>query len=271
VLRLSDGASTLAVEPGGALVEGAIHARSLEDPHAFEGVLLLLALAAALRWHGLFHLHAAALRAPSGRGLLVVGDSGSGKSTLALALVQRGFGWLGDDVCFLAERPDGPAVLSFPRPFHVAERTAAAFPALLPELGPALSWRGKRLLDPRRAFPALERTELRPPLTVLVPEVAGAPETAIAPVPQLDALGALIESSALLFVRGMARVDRQVDLLRALVAEARCVRARLGRDLLRRPEETTDRIAAALDEARAISAPVPCAVASLPPRSRDRA
>jgi hypothetical protein len=235
------------VDPGGALLDCAIHPRSLDDRARFEGVLLLLALAAALRPHGLFHLHAAALRAPSGRGLLVVGDSGAGKTTLAVALVRRGFGWLGDDTCFLAARTDGPAVLAFPRPFHVAERTSAAFPGLVPELDPAVSWRGKRSFEPRSAFGAQEVAELRPPLTVLLPEVANAPETTVTPASPLDALGAVVEASALLFVRGMAAVDRQVVLLRALLASASCARARLGRDLLARPEGTAERVAAALD------------------------
>lgn len=48
-------------------------------------------------------MHAAGV-AVDGRGIMLIGEGGRGKTTTALAAVQRGFNYLGDDLCIL--RPD---------------------------------------------------------------------------------------------------------------------------------------------------------------------
>ena len=60
-----------------------------------------------LRTAGLFGIHAGAVER-DGRGLLLVGRSGSGKSTTTLALALSGWGFLGDDTCYLDGRSSGP-------------------------------------------------------------------------------------------------------------------------------------------------------------------
>jgi hypothetical protein len=66
---------------------------------------------ARVRSHILFH--GAALSTPDGRGVILAGPSGIGKTTLTQALVQRGFGFLSDEVAAI-DRLDG-RLHPFPR------------------------------------------------------------------------------------------------------------------------------------------------------------
>jgi hypothetical protein len=242
---LSDGASFARVAPDGSRVDLRVSPASLADRHTLEHVLALIALVLALRQHGLFHLHSAALVGPDGRAVLVAGNSGSGKSTLAVALLEHGLGYLGDDSAFLAARPHGVAVLSFPRPFHLSDATARAFPRLVPLLGDRYATGEKRRLDPHRAFPGREGVEAAAPAAVLLPEVCAQARTELEPVPPAVALGALIESSALVAVDAMPAVDAHLALLGAAVSGARCLRVRLGADLLAAPAAIVPAIVAA--------------------------
>ncbi|MEL6238476.1 MAG: hypothetical protein AAFQ90_07765 [Pseudomonadota bacterium] len=53
----------------------------------------------------------------AGRGFAITGPSGAGKSTLTTALVERGFGFMSDDVVVLDRAPEGAIAItpSFPR------------------------------------------------------------------------------------------------------------------------------------------------------------
>lgn len=240
---LWDGASVLSLSSGTG-IRGEVHASSLADPRAFAHGMLLLALFEALRAHGLFQLHGAALRAPGGD-LLVAGGSGAGKSTTTLALAAAGLAVTGDDTVLLARRDARPALLALPRAFHVGEAAARAFPALTPFLGPRFGETGKRFLD---ADGALGRAHLRaagPPRAILFPRVVAAAETTrLEPVAAADALGRLIEASALLVVDGAARVPEQLALLAELSDGARAYSVSLGHDLLRDPRRWAWRLLA---------------------------
>lgn len=73
---------------------------------------------------GGFHLHGAALSAPSGEtSLLILGASGAGKTTLALALMARGFLPFADDIVFID--PDTLVPWALQRAFHVDASTRA--------------------------------------------------------------------------------------------------------------------------------------------------
>ena len=65
-----------------------------------------VAIAAWLATQGGFLMHAAGV-AVDGRGILLIGAGGRGKTTTALAAVQRGFSYLGDDLCILRPDPSG--------------------------------------------------------------------------------------------------------------------------------------------------------------------
>lgn len=243
-VRITDGASAVEISADGRAISGVVHApRSGERP--FDHVLLAVAVAIALRSHGLFHVHAATLLAPDGAAVLVPGAGGSGKTTLALALALGGFTACGDDLCFLSGRGGIPAVVPVPRAFHVAERTARAFPALAARLGAAVP-SGKRELDLRRALPGTRPASLPLPAALLFPAVAGAPDTAVRPRSPEEAFDALLDSSALAVVDAMPRAAEHVALLGEVVRAGRALDVALGEDLLAAPARVAERIAAAV-------------------------
>lgn len=217
--------------------------------HAVAQVPTLLALAAALRARGVFHLHAACLVLPGDRPVLVPALAGSGKSTLATALVAAGADYLGDDTVWVARRDGAPRLLALPREFHLSERSVAAL-GLAGRLEEGYdSLAGKRRLDAAQAFPDRFRWEAGPPAGILLPRITGEPETALEEGGPADALGVLLESSALVATRGLPGGAAHLPLLGALADGARVVRARLGLDLLADPVGVARRISAALADA----------------------
>ncbi len=111
-ILLTDGHSLLEVRAAGREVVGAIADKTLENLQGFIAVLFYLALLEALRQHGLYHIHAAALQSPKGKVCCISGDSGAGKTTLSLALLDLGWTLLSDDSLFLANGPTGITLLS---------------------------------------------------------------------------------------------------------------------------------------------------------------
>jgi hypothetical protein len=83
-----------------------------------ERILIFLmgsAIGALLHQRGILILHAGAIEA-NGRSILFCGPSGVGKSTLAAGFHQRGYPFLADDVCAIAQVDGKPSVVpGFPR------------------------------------------------------------------------------------------------------------------------------------------------------------
>ena len=217
--------------------------------HAVAQVPALMALAAALRARGVFHLHAACLVLPGDRPVLVPALAGSGKSTLAGALIGAGASYLGDDTLWVTRRGGAPRLLALPREFHLAERSAAALGLTgLLETGHE-SLAGKRRLDAARAFPGRFLWEAGPPAGIVLPRITGEAATQLEEAGPADALGLLLESSALVATRGLPGGAAHLPLLGELADGARVVRAGLGLDLLSDPVGVARRIAAALADA----------------------
>jgi hypothetical protein len=76
-------------------------------------------------------IHAAAVRSPDGRAIVLPGDGGSGKSTLAAWLSRRGFGFLADDMVALDTRD---RVVPWPLPHSIKRGSWAALAPTFPEL-----------------------------------------------------------------------------------------------------------------------------------------
>ena len=114
--------STLAVDPGGRRVYGNLDPVTVTEhnPNFFTVAIFTLALFEALRFFGLYYLHAAVLSGPDGAGYLISGNSGSGKTSLTLSLIKSGFRYLSDDTVFMRLLPGQDVeVLGFARDFHV--------------------------------------------------------------------------------------------------------------------------------------------------------
>jgi hypothetical protein len=247
---LWDRASLIHVPLEGGPIEALVAAPGREPMPGSGRAALEIALLVALRRHGLFHLHAAAVAPPLGPGVLVAGGSGAGKTTAAVALIESGFAWLGDDAQLLAQRGDnGLAVLAFPRPFHIGPATLAAFPRLGPLTTPSAGHGDKCTLDPRRAFPDRARKGLDMPALVLHPRVDPAADLALAPLPPAEALGLLIAASASLVVEGMPGRDQHLALCKRLASGARHVELVMGPALLKAPSRLAHAVNALLGEA----------------------
>lgn len=202
--------------------------------------MLHLALALALRCHGLFHLHAAAVVHPSGAGILIAGSSGAGKTTATLALLESApsYLYLGDDSLFVRRNPSDPAaldVLAFPRAFHLGPETLSAFPRLRPLAGPPTGARGKLAVDPRAAFPGRSRPTTKPPSIVLFPQIRASAQSSLAPVAPADALLPLITSSAALLIDGAPAQAENLAIIAKLLPRAGAFELALGRDALTAP------------------------------------
>lgn len=230
------------------LVDPALLASPLGQ-HAVAQVPTLMALATALRARGVFHLHAACLVLPGDRPVLVPALAGSGKSTLATALVAAGAGYLGDDTLWVTGPTDAPRLLALPREFHLADRSAEALGLAGRLVDGHDSLAGKRRLDAAQVFPGRFRWAAGPPTGILLPCITGEPETRLEVAGPADALGVLLESSALVATRGLPGGAAHLPLLGALADGARVVRALLGLDLLADPVGVARGVAAALADA----------------------
>jgi hypothetical protein len=238
----------------GPRVEGLVDPRAMEQPEGADLMAqgpLLMALSVALRSLGCYHLHAAALVLPQGPTVLVPALSGSGKSTLATTLILAGAGFLGDDTLFV--RRDGASVrlLALPRDFHLTERSAGAL-GLTDRLDPALlTLAGKGRFDAHASFGDRFHAEAPAPDYILLPRITGEPATRLAPAGPSAALGALLESSALVATRGLPGGAAHLPVLASMANGATALHAELGLDLLSDPQGTATRLLAELGLGRA--------------------
>lgn len=203
-ITLTDGWSQLQVDAQGRRIDGVTHRESLRLPYVFAAVLFNLALQLALRQHGLYYTHAAAVGDPD-RPLLLVGNSGAGKTTLALALVRSGLPYLCDDALFLCAPQDQPRVLPFRRPVHLDRGTLALMPWLVDRATGPFE-RGSRLrwdLDPYTTFPGrVVEGAGAPGMIVLLRR--GAVGVGLEPLDATAALQGLLPQSGLVMLGGPA-------------------------------------------------------------------
>jgi hypothetical protein len=185
--------------------------------------LVTLPLLEVLKRHGLYGLHAAGLTTGS-HGVALAGGSGSGKTTLALALARGGFGFLGDDMLFVAANGDAPVLLAFPDELDVSDSTAGFFPGLERDLRDELG-SAKRQLPAQRTGGELV-PEARPAL-LLFPQVGTGAQTEVEPCTADEALRELVPN---VLLTDAASSQRHLDALGRLARETRSFRLSLARD-----------------------------------------
>ena len=195
---------------------------------ALVGGILHAALLLALRLHGFFELHAAALSFGD-RSALLVGDAGVGKTTALFSCVDHGARFLSDDRVLFR---DDDRLLAYPREAHLSTTTIAALPALqgVPLAGPALH--DKRRADVRAWWPGRHVLTAPAPSVLLFPEITADGSTQIVSMPRADALGSLIAASALATLPEVPLARENLARLGALADRTRAGALWLGRDAL---------------------------------------
>lgn len=198
--------------------------------------VLMLAVCALLRPHGLLPLHAAGL-VLAGEGVLVSAASGSGKSTLTLALVREGWGFLSDDALLLEDTASGVEALPFRRTFGLLPETMAWLPV------PAEGWPrhpadGRKVAVPMAdLLPAQAAGRCRPGV-LLFPRIVEASESRLLPLRQAEALTALMRQSGLITL-DPEWAREHMAVLGRLVEQARAYRLLAGRDVLEAPSDVS--------------------------------
>ena len=141
-----------------------------------------------LRSRERFHVHAAGVADPQGRGWLLAGDNGAGKSTLAYALTRAGWLLLGDDGVII-EHGDGRMIAhAWREPLAVSRALAREFPELAGRQAPA------GFDDPRDRVPMRVPIAQRAPVAAVV-FLARGERDEIAPVRPAEALARLVKGS----------------------------------------------------------------------------
>jgi hypothetical protein len=234
VVQVSASASGFLAEAPDLQVQLSRDARQLElivrsqnntNPPYAAGIVHVMLLF-ALRFHGLFDLHAGAALVARGDGLrpatvLVVGESGSGKTTTTLALGQR-LGVLGDDRLLVRE-PDPRQLLAYPRALHLGDITRDLFPELDARMVLGESKREAEIPPGRLVLAAPAASAL------ILPQITSSPTTQISPATQGEVYGALLEASAIAFVESVPGRDANLVCLKSL-AEIPSFHLALGQD-----------------------------------------
>lgn len=109
--------------------------------------LILNSVFSKISSHYLFH---SAVLSDNGKGIIICGDSGYGKTTLTLALIQRGFRFLSDEIAAI-RRNDG-VIDPFPRGLHIGEHSLDLLKLSIP-IEEKTRWSGKYLVDIEDIFP----------------------------------------------------------------------------------------------------------------------
>ncbi|HYM91072.1 MAG TPA: hypothetical protein VEW91_05510, partial [bacterium] len=178
-----------------------------------------------------YSLHAAGL-CVDGQALLLPGPSGSGKTTLAVALMQAGFDFLGDDMLFLAERPEGLSVLAFPDELDIAPETGALLPAVRHRVGSAPAGGTAKHRVPAEDLQASASVWECRPRVLVFPRVAHSNESTLT---RIDAQEALLELASNILLTEPHACQAHLDILGRLVRESVCYRLETGRDFDRLP------------------------------------
>jgi hypothetical protein len=192
-------------------------------------------LRAILHWwlgrHGILQVHGGAVGLEDG-GALIVGRGGSGKSTTALASLVAGLAYAGDDFVALGVTPE-PYVHSLYSSGKLESHQVERFPALAAAVA-----NPERLAEEKAVVYAAELaggTTVRgfPLRAVLVPRIAGGPETRLVPTSPAAALAALAPST--IFQLHPPQPNALAE-MGSIVRRVPCLSLELGTDLERIPE-----------------------------------
>jgi hypothetical protein len=194
-------------------------------------LVLTILVVDVFRRRGWYSLHAAGF-SEGGAAVLVPGTSGIGKSTLSVALLRAKFGYLTDDMVFLARRSNSLAVRGLAEDIDVSEQTIRFFPELEFLLrSPKTDGFTKRQLRIEEVYGAKPVVEARPSIIVL-PRISGKPESVLA---RMDSDQALLEIVPNVLLTEQTACQQHISVLAELVKQVDCYRLETGHDFDRIP------------------------------------
>ena len=211
---VDDAGKTTVAADGAALVRGA----SL--PLALEWLLWHVNQSAALSVAGQVTLHAGAVQAGS-TGILLPGPSGAGKSSLVAALVERGLGYLSDELVVLEE--SGDTMVGLRKPLALRPGAQPSLPRWRPRhaftAGGGSTW----LADPDQVVPAGTPAPCHPAF-VICPRYTGGTSASLTALTAPHGLVELLGNSVRIGTPDPAHVAR----LAGLARRCRCFRLEFG-------------------------------------------
>lgn len=174
-----------------------------------------------------YSLHAASM-CLNGQGLLLPGSSGSGKSTLALALLRGGFGFMGDDMVFLARDGGGLQMFGFPEDVDVTETTAAFFPELQDLPAAARLPGAKKWQITTQDIYGSTPVRQCPPVVLVFPQIVQQDKSELVPMDEGQALRELVPN---VLLTDPASSQKHLNVIGDLVKTCDCYRLHTGKDL----------------------------------------
>jgi hypothetical protein len=157
----------------------------------------------------------------------IPGFSGAGKTTSCVALIRRGFGFLGDDRPILRyDKTGGLELLSFPEPIDVTDYTIQLFPELknYTLLMDNRNLR-KKSFNAEALYPGSTRTSCVPRI-ILFPEISANGKSSLEIFPKSEALKNFLPHSLLAFDKEIAR--KHFDIIFDLIQTTDCYKAKLA-------------------------------------------
>lgn len=253
IMYFTDFFSTLTVERGGARVYGNLSPDTIKDfgLNPFVDLLLTLTLFEALRFHGLYYLHASALEGTDGTSYVISGNAGSGKTTLTISLILAGWKYLSDDTVFMRLCGDRDVeVLGFARDFHLPSDLIRDTELLkrfkdLPDYCPR---RGRKLLAPEQWFPGQRLDGFLNPRVLLFPGIRGQ-DSGVRPLSMAESLKELLpQSLAVMFNPETA--PSHLEALKRMVGRGRAFRLVAGPEVKGDPAAAVKLVETARDMAK---------------------
>lgn len=187
-------------------------------PMAMEWLLWHVNQSAAASVAGQVALHAGGIQAGAA-GILLPGPSGAGKSSLVAALVERGLGYLSDELMVL----DGDTMVGLRRPLALRPAAQQVLPRWRPSPGVVAASGPTWLVDPDRVVPGSVGRPCRPGF-VISPRFSAGSKTSLIELTTPQGLVELVGNS----VRFGAPDPAHVRVLADLARRCRCYRLEFG-------------------------------------------
>jgi HPr Serine kinase C-terminal domain len=231
---LTDGSSLLHLQPGQGRGTASIASSFFAKRPLLQSNFWAFSLLKLLRPLGLYSVHAAAVVAKGGLGLLIIGPSGSGKSTLAIGLIRHGWSYLSDDAVLLRSQAEKVEALALRKHFYIdADQAPSSAELPLGEEVPDTSGRQRRRVHLEGAYTGQHLGQCLPEV-LLFSRIVPQAQSSLLPIDRIDVLRRLLAGSGpQLFDK--ATMTRHLEVLKRLVQQTVGYELRAGLDLYRDP------------------------------------